>query len=66
MRVNMTGTEYCNNCEKFDVCMFSAEMIRVVDEADENIKKSSFKENITLDYRCKFYKGKIMGVKREF
>ena len=51
----MTGKEYCKSCEKSDVCMYSKEFIRVVDETNENMLKSSFKDNITIDYRCKFY-----------
>ena len=54
----MTGTEYCKSCEKSDVCMYSNEFKRVVDEANESVSKSSFKDNITIDYRCKFYKSK--------
>lgn len=60
-QINMTGAEYCKSCEKLDVCMYSKEMTRVVDEADENIKKSSFKDNITIYYRCKSYKSKPQG-----
>lgn len=59
--INMTGTEYCKSCEKLDVCMYTNEFVRVVDETNENMQKSSFKDNITIDYRCKFYKGKPQG-----
>ena len=57
----MTGEEYCKSCEKSDVCMYSKEFIRVVDETDESVNKSSFKDNIIADYRCKFYKSKPYG-----
>ena len=51
----MTGTEYCKSSEKSGVCMYSKEFVRVVDETNENMLKSSFKDNITIDYRSKFY-----------
>ena len=54
----MTGAEYCKSCEKSDVCMYFKEFIKVVDETNENMLKSSFKDNITIDYRCEFYKSK--------
>ena len=57
----MTGTEYCKSCEKLDVCMYSKEFIRVVDEANDNMQKSNFKDNIIMEYRCKFYKSKTQG-----
>lgn len=57
----MTGTEYCKSCEKFDVCMYSKDFIQAVDEANDSISKSNFKDNITIDYRCKFYKSKPQG-----
>ena len=57
----MTGAEYCKSCEKSGVCMYSKEFIKVVDETNENMLKSSFKDNIVIDYRCKFYKSKPQG-----
>ena len=57
----MTGAEYCKSCEKSDVCMYSKDFVKVVDEANENVNKSSFKDNIIADYRCKFYKSKPYG-----
>ncbi len=58
----MTGIEYCSNCEKSDVCMYTKDFVKVVDEANENVNKSSFKDNIIADYRCKFYKSKTQGI----
>ena len=58
----MTGIEYCSNCEKSDVCMYTKDFVKIVDEANENMLKSSFKENIIADYRCNFYKGKPRGI----
>ena len=57
----MTGEEYCKSCEKSDVCMYTKDFVKVVDEANENVNKSSFKDNIIADYRCKFYKSKTQG-----
>ena len=58
----MTGEEYCKSCEKSDVCTYSKEFIRVIDETNESVNKSSFKDNIIADYRCKFYKSKTQGI----
>lgn len=58
----MTGAEYCKSCEKSDVCMYTKDFVKVVDEANENVNKSSFKDNIIADYRCKFYKSKTQGI----
>ncbi len=47
---------YCTECEKLEVCMYSNEFIKVIDEVNSVIYKSSFKDSIIIDYRCKFYK----------
>ena len=57
----MTGEEYCKSCEKSDVCMYTKDFVKVVDETNESVNKSSFKDNIIADYRCKFYKSKTQG-----
>ena len=51
----MTGAEYCKSCKKSDVCMYTKDFVKVVDEANE-------KDNIIADYRCKFYKSKTQGI----